>query len=167
MLAALPARLRAAASLANQRFHLDARRWFEPRARAPGARDHRRSRCGATARSRSPTSATTAQRVAREADAIALGLKAGLWYFVGRVDGELRVYRVSRMTEAVVGEREFARDPGFDLRAFWDAWAKRFEDGLASIPDHGPGRARRGGVGRAARQSRAAPARRRARDTGR
>ena len=38
------------------------------------------------------------------------------------------------MTEAVVGEREFARDPGFDLRAFWDAWAKRFEDGLASIP---------------------------------
>ena len=30
MLAALPARLRAAASLANQRFHLDARRWFEP-----------------------------------------------------------------------------------------------------------------------------------------
>ena len=30
VLAALPARLRAAASLANQRFHLDARRWFEP-----------------------------------------------------------------------------------------------------------------------------------------
>ena len=153
-----------AASLADQRFHLDARRWFEPAPGAPGARDG----CGrGLERPRalsSPTRATTAQRVAREADAIALGLKAGLWYFVGRVGGDLRVYRVSRMTEVKVGEREFARDPGFDLRAFWDAWAKRFEDGLGDDSRHGArgARARRRGssgsaIPRCAARRRAAP----------
>ena len=62
------------------------------------------------------------QRVTREVDALALGLKAGLWYLVGRVDAELRVYRVSRISRAELADSEFARDPGFDLRAFWTDW---------------------------------------------
>jgi predicted DNA-binding transcriptional regulator YafY len=133
VLAALPARLRAAASLANQRFHLDARRWFEPAPEHP-ALETIAVAVWSDRVLRFAYERNDGQRVAREADAIALGLKAGLWYFVGRVGGDLRVYRVSRMSEAAVGEREFARDPAFDLRAFWDAWAKRFEEGLDSIP---------------------------------
>ena len=132
VLAALPARLRAAASLANQRFHLDARRWFEPAPEHPALE----TIAVAVWSDRALHFAyerNDGARGERTADAIALGLKAGLWYFVGRVAGEHRVYRVSRMTEVAVGEREFARDPSFDLRAFWDAWAKRFEGSLASI----------------------------------
>jgi predicted DNA-binding transcriptional regulator YafY len=125
--------LRVLGKLADQRFHLDARRWFEPAPEHPALETvalavwSDRALQFAYARN-------DGAEVAREADAIALGLKAGLWYFVGRVGGEHRVYRVSRMTEVKLAEREFARDPAFDLRAFWDAWAKRFEDGLAAIP---------------------------------
>ena len=132
VLAALPARLRAAASLADQRFHLDARGWFQPAAEHP-ALEALAAAVWSDRRVRFEYERGDGRRVLREADAIALGLKAGLWYLVGRVGGELRVYRVSRIRELAPGEESFARDPAFDLRAFWRGWAERFEQGLAAI----------------------------------
>jgi predicted DNA-binding transcriptional regulator YafY len=76
VLAALPARLRAAASLANQRFHLDARRWFEPAPQHPALE----TVAVAVWSDRELSFAyerNDGQQVAREADAIAPGLKAG------------------------------------------------------------------------------------------
>lgn len=52
--------------------------------------------------------------------------KAGIWYLVARRDGELRVYRVSRLREVVVLEQRFSRPPDFDLSAFWQARSAEF-----------------------------------------
>src|SRR5262245_31142274 len=101
VLAALPARLRAAASLANQRFHLDPHRWFEPAPEHPSLESIAVAVWSDRAL-RFAYERNDGARVEREADAIALGLKAGLWYFVGRVGGDLRVYRVSRMSQPAV-----------------------------------------------------------------
>src|SRR5262245_56949623 len=133
VLAALPARLRAAASLADQRFHLDARNWFAAAPEHPALETVALAVWSDRA-IRFAYERNDGAHVEREVDAIALGLKAGLWYLVGRVDDELRVYRVSRMSEAAVAERGFARDPAFDLRAFWTQWTERFETSLAAIP---------------------------------
>jgi predicted DNA-binding transcriptional regulator YafY len=132
VLAALPAPLRDAAALAHRRFLLDPRGWFKPEAEHPalpavaaavwGDRsvvfDYLRGD-GATRR--------------REVDAVALVQKAELWYLVARADTDVRVYRVSRMANVRVGEREFRRDPAFDLAAFWAEWSARFEASLDSV----------------------------------
>lgn len=52
--------------------------------------------------------------------------KAGLWYLVGRREGEYRSYRVSRFLALAPAGRSFARDPGFDLREWWPQNAERF-----------------------------------------
>jgi len=133
VLAALPARLRAAASLADQRFHLDARNWFAAAPEHPALETVALAVWSDRA-IRFAYARNDGAHVEREADAIALGLKAGLWYFVGRVGGEHRVYRVSRMTEVELRAQAFARDPAFDLRAFWAEWMARFEASLEAIP---------------------------------
>jgi predicted DNA-binding transcriptional regulator YafY len=58
-------------------------------------------------------------------EAYGLAAKAGLWYFVGRRDGEWRTYRVSRFG-AVRASGVFARDPQFDLSTWWPAHASEF-----------------------------------------
>jgi predicted DNA-binding transcriptional regulator YafY len=132
VLAALPARLRAAASLADQRFHLDTRGWFQPVPEHP-ALETLAAAVWSDRRVRFDYERVDGKRVTRESDALALGLKAGLWYLVGRVEPDLRVYRVSRISRVTVGDGEFVRDPSFDLRAFWADWVTRFETGLAAV----------------------------------
>ena len=132
VLAALPARLRAAASLADQRFHLDTHGWFQPVSEHP-ALETLAAAVWSDRRVRFDYERADARRVTREADALALGLKAGLWYLVGRVDGGPRVYRVSRISGVTVTDTEFARDAGFDLRGFWNEWVTRFETGLPAV----------------------------------
>jgi predicted DNA-binding transcriptional regulator YafY len=132
VLAALPPRLRAAALLADQRFHLDTRGWFAPVPEHPALE----SLAGAVwsdHRVRFAYERSDGQRVTRTCDPLALGLKAGWWYLVGRIEGDLRVYRVSRISDVEVTDAAFERDPGFDLGAFWDDWTARFEASLAGI----------------------------------
>jgi predicted DNA-binding transcriptional regulator YafY len=133
VLAALPARLREAARLADQRFHLDPRNWFQPQPAHP-ALEALAHAVWSDRRVRFAYERGDGRAVEREADAVALALKSGFWYLVARVGAEPRVYRVSRISELIVREEVFARDPGFDLGAFWASWATRFEDGLAAIP---------------------------------
>lgn len=65
-------------------------------------------------------------------EAYGLAAKAGLWYFVGRREGEWRTYRVSRFgTLRVSGT--FARDPQFDLSAWWPAHAAEFAGEMAGF----------------------------------
>jgi predicted DNA-binding transcriptional regulator YafY len=132
VLAALPPRLRAAAALADQRFHLDTGGWFSP------ARDHPALEPLASAvwsdrRVVFDYERGDGVRVRRSVAALALGLKSSFWYLVGRIGAEPRVYRVSRISEVEVTREEFARDPRFDLAAFWSDWTARFEAGLPRL----------------------------------
>ena len=57
----------------------------------------------------------------------ALVVKVDTWYLIGRVQREMRVFRVSRIeTLAATGET-FTRDADFDLQKFWKRWCERFE----------------------------------------
>jgi predicted DNA-binding transcriptional regulator YafY len=59
-------------------------------------------------------------------EAYGLVAKAGLWYFIGRRDGEYRSYRVSRFRSIHDTGDRFARDEAFELCEWWPRNAERF-----------------------------------------
>jgi predicted DNA-binding transcriptional regulator YafY len=65
-------------------------------------------------------------------EAYGLAAKAGLWYFVGRREGEWRTYRVSRFA-SVRAAGVFDRDPQFDLSAWWPTHAAEFAGEMAGF----------------------------------
>jgi predicted DNA-binding transcriptional regulator YafY len=123
--------------------HLDLPRWFgasEPvpwlRTAATAVRGRRRLRIGYRRGDRDGERGAQSSRVV-----CPLGLvnKAGIWYLVavagerpGANDAvagavaEPMVFRVGRMTSAVVLPDAFDRPPDFELAAFWGRWAASF-----------------------------------------
>jgi predicted DNA-binding transcriptional regulator YafY len=131
VLAALPTELRARASRLVERFHLDAAGWFQTGERAAclpdlaeAVWDARRIRIryerGDVA-------------VDREIEPLGLVLKAGVWYVVASSDGQLRTYRVSRITNVSSLEERFERPRGFDLASFWAESSAAYERELPRI----------------------------------
>jgi predicted DNA-binding transcriptional regulator YafY len=57
----------------------------------------------------------------------ALVVKVDTWYLIGRVQREMRVFRVSRLQTLQPTGTTFARDADFDLQKFWTRWCERFE----------------------------------------
>lgn len=57
----------------------------------------------------------------------ALVVKVDTWYLIGRVQKEMRVFRVSRIQTLTASVDTFARDADFDLPKFWKRWCERFE----------------------------------------
>ncbi len=64
--------------------------------------------------------------VERTVEPYGLVSKAGTWYLLAGVDGQPRVYRVSRIEDAQLTDQTFVRPPGFDLRSAWAAQVGRF-----------------------------------------
>ena len=60
-------------------------------------------------------------------------LKAGIWYVVAAVDGQIRTYRVSRVVSAEPGDERFERPAGFDLAAYWAESAAAYERDVPRI----------------------------------
>ncbi|UQZ32439.1 transcriptional regulator [Paenibacillus sp. PK3_47] len=65
-----------------------------------------------------------------------LGLvaKRGVWYAAAESSGELRTYRVSRITGAVLSEEIFKRPEGFDLARYWEESMNTFKAALPRYP---------------------------------
>ncbi|HYH32416.1 MAG TPA: WYL domain-containing protein [Pseudonocardia sp.] len=128
LLATLPAELREHARSVAQRFHLDAPGWFHTpqqvtqlAAVAEGVWDQQRLRIRYRRRS---------DEVERTVDPLGLVLKAGTWYVAAGVDGAVRTYRVDRIAAAEPTGERFARPDDFDLAAWWEGAAGRFESQL-------------------------------------
>ena len=117
VLAALPSELRARASRLVERFHLDAAGWFHAGEEVPHlallAEAVWESRRLEIVYRRGDT------EVERTIDPLGLVLKAGIWYLVATSDGQVRTYRVARITNAAVSEQPGSRPPEFDLAAYW------------------------------------------------
>lgn len=133
VLVALPDRVREAATLVHDRFHLDPGGWF----RSPPEHPHLESVASAIWGAR--RLAIVYRRgdgevVERLLCPLGLVLKAGAWYLVADAEHGRRAYRVSRIRQAQVGETTFERPEGFDLGGFWDAWVEEFEEGLDEYP---------------------------------
>lgn len=64
-----------------------------------------------------------------------LGLvaKGATWYLVASRDGELRSYRVSRASQAVVEADEAIRPEGFELTRYWEESSNRFREQLPEV----------------------------------
>lgn len=146
LMAALPPDLRTRASRIRERFHLDAPGWF----RTPDDVPHLHAIADAVwnqhpievlyRRWRRP------QQVTRLLEPLGVVLKAGSWYLIARpAPGDTpdhdteppadtgtpaqdpRTYRVSRVLTLRTLPDRFDRPGGFDLAAFWAAYAERFE----------------------------------------
>ncbi|SNS39794.1 helix-turn-helix transcriptional regulator [Actinomadura mexicana] len=141
LMAALPPDLRTRASRIRERFHLDAPGWF----RTPDDVPHLHAIADAVwnqrrievlyRRWRHP------QQVTRLLEPLGVVLKAGSWYLIARpAPGDPphtdtadpapqapRTYRVSRVLTLRALPGHFDRPDGFDLAAFWSAYAERFE----------------------------------------
>jgi predicted DNA-binding transcriptional regulator YafY len=125
--AALPARLNRQVDEIRDRFHLDAAGWFRetethPHLSALAGAVWNRRRCRMRYRRwRAP------HEVDRLIEPLGIVLKAGVWYFVASVGGELRTYRVATILDLVVLAETFERPEDFDLARTWADWAADFE----------------------------------------
>jgi predicted DNA-binding transcriptional regulator YafY len=63
-----------------------------------------------------------------------LVMKAGAWYLVAQRahDGQMRTFKVSNVKSLSIEADRFAREPDFDLPAYWTESTARFEAGLRS-----------------------------------
>ncbi|MEV6302466.1 WYL domain-containing protein [Actinoplanes sp. NPDC051861] len=125
--AALPARLNRHVGEIRDRFHLDPAGWFRETethpflaALASAVWDRRRCRMRYR-RWRAP------HEVDREIEPLGIVLKAGVWYFVARVEDDVRTYRVATILDLSVSDETFERPEDFDLAAVWAQWAAEFE----------------------------------------
>lgn len=71
----------------------------------------------------------------RTVEPLGLVAKAHSWYLVAaRSGGQLRTYRVSRVSWAELTGDGFTRPPGFDLSAYWERARERYFAGLRDYP---------------------------------
>jgi predicted DNA-binding transcriptional regulator YafY len=131
VLASLPPELRARASRLVERFHLDAGDWFRASQPVP--------HLGALSDAVWNTTRIAIDYdrgdgpVRRVLEPLGLVLKAGIWYVVARVEGQIRTYRVARVVAAEPGVDQFDRPPGFDLAGYWAESAAAFERDVPRI----------------------------------
>ena len=131
MLAALPPELRGRATRVQERFHLDAPGWFQTSEPVPclaelaeAAWDDRRVRV---------VYERAGGAVTRLLDPMGLVLKGGVWYLVGRHRGQLRTYRVARVSRLEATGERFERPADFDLAAHWRSAQAGFEESLLLV----------------------------------
>jgi predicted DNA-binding transcriptional regulator YafY len=125
VLAALPPELRTRASRLVERFHLDASGWFQAGEPVP----HLGVLSGAVWETRRVEIDYERgdRRVSRVLEPLGLVLKAGVWYLVAATDGQVRTYRVSRVSAARPLPDRFVRPAPFDLAAFWTEASAAYE----------------------------------------
>jgi predicted DNA-binding transcriptional regulator YafY len=153
VLAALPAELRPRAARLVERFHLDASGWFQSDEPVPHLAALSEAVWGARrveiGYRRGGDLVAGGDAVARVIDPLGLVLKAGVWYVVANVEGQVRTYRVSRVVSAQVLDETFERPARFDLPSWWAESSSAYEreaprieievrlrdDGLAKLAD--------------------------------
>ena len=73
------------------------------------------------------------ERGERRVHPLGLVAKGAAWYLVASRDGELRSYRVSRVSNVVVADEAAVRPEGFDLAKYWEESSSRFRERLPEI----------------------------------
>jgi predicted DNA-binding transcriptional regulator YafY len=131
VLASLPPELRTRASRLVERFHLDAGEWFRASQPVPHLAALSDAVWNSTRitieydRGEGPTR--------RVLEPLGVVLKAGTWYVVAGVEGQIRTYRVSRFVSAEPGSEPFERPDGFDLAAYWAEATATYERDVPRI----------------------------------
>ena len=133
LVAALPVGQRQTATQYRQRLHLDSAIWFRRPEEVPALPILQKgSETGRVVALRYRRS--VASVVERRLAPFGLVAKAAVWYVVGSVNSEMRVYRVSRVLSAELTSEPFTRPSGFDLPTYWAGWCHDYESGLPRYP---------------------------------
>jgi predicted DNA-binding transcriptional regulator YafY len=132
LLAALPAAHRDDAQRARQRVHLDPVGWTQPEP-APQLGTIQEAVWG-DRRVRLSYRKGNGEHVEHVVDPLGLVAKASVWYLVGAVAGDLRIFRVSRVRSAEAMDEPCRRPEGFDLAAYWAESSARFRESWAQYP---------------------------------
>ena len=129
LMAALPEPTRAKAAMVADRFHLDPLGWYRQKDVTPFVNQIAKA---VWADQRISISYDGWKgRVVRDLDPIAIVLKAGIWYLIGRAE-TIRVYRIANVkTLSLLGET-FNRPRDFDVGVFWAEWKHNFETRIRS-----------------------------------
>ena len=134
LLAALPAEMRSSAALMRARFYLDAPAWFSELERPGVLQQVAEAVWSQTAlKIRYKSWRTEGER---RIEPLGIVLKNAVWYMVGRAGDQIRAYRVSRILSLTALNAKFTAPEGFDLEAFWHAYAERFEKSLYTDHAH-------------------------------
>ena len=125
VLSTLPPELRARAGRVRERFLLDAPDWFH---HTPQVEHLATVADSVWSERRLDVRYRRSDReVRRRLDPLGLVCKAGAWYLVaGTATGDIRTYRVDRITAASIRDERADRPDGFDLGSFWAASAADF-----------------------------------------
>lgn len=126
--AALPERNRASAQKIAQRFHLDPVDWFKNSKAARLLPQIAKAVWSDTVIEIGYQRADRA--VTRRLKPLGLVLKAGTWYLVAEVSGQMRTYRISNIVDMVTTSDRFTRPRNFDLVRFWTESSRAYEVGL-------------------------------------
>ncbi|MBE3560444.1 MAG: YafY family transcriptional regulator [Ktedonobacteraceae bacterium] len=62
----------------------------------------------------------------RLVEPLGLVAKGSAWYLVAAIEDQIRNYRVSRISNAVILDQPATRSPGFDLAAYWQQSSAQF-----------------------------------------
>ncbi|NGQ96777.1 WYL domain-containing protein [Brevibacillus sp. SYP-B805] len=129
LLETLPENLRATAASIHQRIYLDTSSWHaaeETHEWLPvlltGVWEERK-----VAMRYTRSDGSTRERMVSPLGLVAKGT---VWYLIAAVDGEIRNYRVNRITRAEVTDESFERPAGFNLAAYWEESSRRFVENL-------------------------------------
>ena len=130
LLAALPAMYRQGAEQARRRIHIDTAGWAKQEEAVPllpvlqdAIWSERKLRFGYQ---RGPG----CDEVEREVDPLGLVTKGSAWYLVAGVGGEIRSYRISRMSRAEVLDQACVVPADFDLAGYWETSTATFKSAL-------------------------------------
>ncbi len=130
--AALPDAHRQEQGRIGQRFHLDSTWWRQAEEQVP----HLETIHQAVLQNRKlhvkyrPLYTSMLERLVAPYGLVA---KAGIWYLVSALEGAMHVRRVSGLMDVRMTEESFERLENFDLVAFWEAWASRYERFLSTF----------------------------------
>ena len=130
--AALPSMHRHSAQGLRGRVHLDTARWFAPKEPVPHLQTVQEA-VWSERRLKLVYCADDGEVRRRVLEPYGLVAKVGVRYVVGGTAGGTRVYRVSRIREAELGDA-FERPQDFDLADFWNAWCRDFETSRPTYP---------------------------------
>lgn len=125
LLAALPTRHRGRAEDIQSRIHIDLAGWRQVEDAVPTLPTLQEAIWGER-QLRIGYHRGDGREVERIVAPLGLVAKGSLWYLIAAHEGELRTYRVSRITTATLLDATFVRPPGFDLAAFWAQSARDF-----------------------------------------
>lgn len=132
LLAALPSRHDRDAEMVRQRIHIDGAGWHQRSEELPylslvqEAVWHEQKLQISYQREQG--------EVLRIVEPLGLVAKGSIWYLIAQIEGELRTYRVSRITNASLLEESFQRPSNFDLAAYWEESTRQFTANLPQYP---------------------------------